>query len=52
MVTISSSGAIFARPVGPPIMPNVQDVMVEELQHASPEINNAFRLRALQWEND
>ena len=44
--------AIFERPGDPPITPNIEDVKVEELQHDSPEISNAFRLLGLQWEND
>lgn len=45
--------AIFERPGDPPITPNIHDVIVEELlQHDSPDINNAFRLLGLQWEND
>lgn len=44
--------AIFERPGDPPVTPNIQDVMTEELAHDSPEISNAFRLLALQWETD
>jgi hypothetical protein len=43
--------AIFERPDDPSITPNVQDVIVDELQHDSPEISNAFHLLGLQWEN-
>jgi hypothetical protein len=44
--------AIFERPGDPPITPNIQDVILEELQHDSPDISSAFRLLGLQWEND
>ncbi len=44
--------AIFERPGDLPITPNIQDVILEELQHDSPDIGNAFRLLGLQWENE
>lgn len=43
--------AIFERPGDPPITPRIQDTTVEELQHDSPEISDAFRLLGLRWEN-
>ncbi|CAH0129131.1 hypothetical protein SRABI83_00194 [Arthrobacter sp. Bi83] len=43
--------AVFERPGDPPITPNIQDVMIDKLQHDSPEISKAFRLLGLQWEN-
>jgi hypothetical protein len=44
--------AIFERPDDPPITPSIQNVMVEDLQHDSPEISKAFLLLGLQWESD
>ncbi len=44
--------AIFERPDDPSITPNVQDVVVDELQYDSSGINEAFRLLGLQWETD
>jgi hypothetical protein len=44
--------AIFERPDDPSITPNVQDVIVDELQYDSPEINDSFRLLGLQWATD
>lgn len=44
--------AIFERPDDPSITPNVRDVIVDELQYDSSEINEAFRLLGLQWKTD
>ena len=44
--------AIFERPGNPPVTPKIERVMVEDLQHDTPEICDALRLLGLQWEDD